>query len=121
MTRIRWAASRVSRCSLLGGEPRIRADCDARRPGVLPRSYVGGDGSMTDDNREASIVSQSSEFVRIAGLRFVEASGSRVRGFIELGEHPHTPWGVVHGGVYATAVERGASVGASEAVEENGQ
>ncbi len=76
---------------------------------------------MTDDNPEASIVSQSSEFVRIAGLRFDEISGSRIRGFIELGEHHHTPWGVVHGGVYTTAVESAASVGASIAVEEKGQ
>ena len=76
---------------------------------------------MTDDNREASIVSRSSEFVRIAGLRFDEISGSRIRGFIELGEHHHTPWGVVHGGVYTTAIESAASVGASIAVEEKGQ
>ena len=53
---------------------------------------------MTDDNREASILSRSSEFVRIAGLRFDEIGGRRIRGFIELGEHHHTPWGVAHGG-----------------------
>ena len=76
---------------------------------------------MTDDNREASILSRSSEFVRIAGLRFDEISGSRIRGFIELGDQHHTPWGVVHGGVYTTAVESAASVGASIAVEEKGQ
>jgi 1,4-dihydroxy-2-naphthoyl-CoA hydrolase len=76
---------------------------------------------MTDDNREASILSRSSEFVRSAGLRFDEISGSRIRGFIELGEQHHTPWGVVHGGVYTSAVESAASVGASAAVEEKGQ
>ena len=76
---------------------------------------------MTDGNREPSILFRSSEFVRIAGLRFDEISGSRIRGFIELGEHHHTPWGVVHGGVYTTAVESAASVGASIAVEEKGQ
>ena len=76
---------------------------------------------MTDGNGEASIVSRSSEFVRIAGLRFDEISGNKIRGFIELGEHHHTPWGVVHGGVYTTAVESAASVGASIAVEEKGQ
>ena len=76
---------------------------------------------MTDDNREASILSRSSEFVRIAGLRFDEISGSRIRGFIELGEHHHTPWGVVHGGVYTTAIESAASVGASIAAEEKGK
>jgi len=63
----------------------------------------------------------SSEFVRIAGLDFEEIDGSKVRGSIELGEHHHTPWGVVHGGVYATAVESVASVGASAAVEERGE
>jgi len=63
----------------------------------------------------------SSEFVRVAGLGFEEIGGSKVRGWIELGEHHHTPWGVVHGGVYATAVESAASVGASAAVEERGQ
>ena len=76
---------------------------------------------MTEGNREAPILSRSSEFVRIAGLRFDEISGSRIRGFIELGEHHHTPWGVVHGGVYTAAVESAASVGASVAVEEKGQ
>jgi uncharacterized protein (TIGR00369 family) len=76
---------------------------------------------MTDGNREASILSRSSEFVRIAGLSFDEIGGSRIKGFIELGEHHHTPWGVVHGGVYTTAVESAASVGASVAVEEKGQ
>ena len=63
----------------------------------------------------------SSEFVRVAGLGFEEIGGSKIRGWIELGEHHHTPWGVVHGGVYATAVESAASVGASAAVEERGQ
>src|SRR5215210_2148076 len=63
----------------------------------------------------------SSEFVRIAGLDFEEIGGSKVRGSIELGERHHTPWGVVHGGVYSTAVESAASVGASAAVEERGE
>jgi uncharacterized protein (TIGR00369 family) len=72
---------------------------------------------MTDINSGVSV----SEFLRVAGLRFDEISGSKVRGSIELGEHHHTPWGVVHGGVYTTAIESAASVGASAAVEERGQ
>ncbi|HEX2742036.1 MAG TPA: PaaI family thioesterase, partial [Rubrobacter sp.] len=44
-----------------------------------------------------------------------------VRGWIDLGPDHHTPWGVVHGGVYASAVESAASLGASAAVEEGGQ
>jgi uncharacterized protein (TIGR00369 family) len=72
---------------------------------------------MTDINSGVSV----SEFLRVAGLRFDEISGIKVRGSIELGEHHHTPWGVVHGGVYTTAIESAASVGASAAVEERGQ
>jgi 1,4-dihydroxy-2-naphthoyl-CoA hydrolase len=63
----------------------------------------------------------SSAFVRVAGLDFEEIDGKGVRGWIELDEQHHTPWGVVHGGVYATAVESAASVGASAAVKERGQ
>ena len=77
---------------------------------------------MTDRESIASLVaSRSSEFVRVAALSFEEIDGSRVRGSIELGERHHTPWGVVHGGVYTTAIESAASVGASAAVEEKGQ
>ncbi len=73
------------------------------------------------NDREASIGAQSSEFLRIAGLRLEEVGGSGVRGWIDLGEDHHTPWSVVHGGVYAAAVESAASVGASAAVEAGGQ
>ena len=72
---------------------------------------------MSDINSEVSI----SEFMRVTGLRFDEISGTTVRGSIELGAHLHTPWGVVHGGVYTTVVESAASVGASAAVEQRGQ
>lgn len=75
---------------------------------------------MTQKDR-GSIGTPSSEFMRAASLKFDEIAGNRVRGFIELGEEHHTPWGVVHGGVYTTAVESAASVGASVAVEERGQ
>jgi 1,4-dihydroxy-2-naphthoyl-CoA hydrolase len=76
---------------------------------------------MTGNNGDASIGPRNSEFVRVAGLRLEETGGGRVTGSIELGEQHHTPWGVVHGGVYTTAVETAASVGASAAVEEKGQ
>lgn len=76
---------------------------------------------MTGDETGASIGSQSSEFLQVAGLRLEEFDGSRVRGWIDLGEEHHTPWGVVHGGVYTAAVESAASVGASVAVKEKGQ
>lgn len=69
----------------------------------------------------SSLASEGGGFLRVAGLQLEEAGGTRVRGWIELSEEHHTPWGVVHGGVYATAVESAASLGASAAVEERGQ
>lgn len=54
-------------------------------------------------------------------LTFDEISGSRVAAHLDLGAQHHTPWGVVHGGVYTTAIESVASVGASAAVFERGQ
>src|SRR2546421_450001 len=49
-------------------------------------------------------------------MRFELAEATRVVASMELGSDHHTPWGVVHGGVYTTAIESAASVGASLAV-----
>lgn len=62
----------------------------------------------------------ASPFVRAAGLDAVTGDGSEVRGRIAAGADHHTPWGVVHGGLYATAVESACSIGASLAVGERG-
>jgi 1,4-dihydroxy-2-naphthoyl-CoA hydrolase len=60
-------------------------------------------------------------FLNSAGLVIDEASGTSVTGHIDLGPKHHTPWGIVHGGVYATAIESAASLGASLAVLDTGQ
>ena len=60
-------------------------------------------------------------FLRAAGLAVGEATATRVTGTIAAGPEHHTPWGVVHGGVYTTAVESACSVGASLAVIERGE
>jgi 1,4-dihydroxy-2-naphthoyl-CoA hydrolase len=62
----------------------------------------------------------ASAFVRAASFEPREISGSRVTGTLELGAEHHTPWGVVHGGVYTTAIESAASIGASLAVRDQG-
>jgi 1,4-dihydroxy-2-naphthoyl-CoA hydrolase len=62
----------------------------------------------------------ASAFLRAAGLVLDEVSGARVTGHLRLGPEHHTPWGIVHGGVYSTAVESAASVGASSAVRDQG-
>jgi 1,4-dihydroxy-2-naphthoyl-CoA hydrolase len=69
----------------------------------------------------ASGSADNSEFLRISGLQVEEVGGDGVRGWIDLDERHHTPWGVVHGGVYTAAVESAASLGASAAVEEREQ
>jgi uncharacterized protein (TIGR00369 family) len=55
------------------------------------------------------------------GMILDEISGAHVSAHLELGPQHHTPWGVVHGGVYTTAIESVASVGASAAVYAQGQ
>jgi uncharacterized protein (TIGR00369 family) len=68
---------------------------------------------------DASPTSQpASAFMRAAGFVPQEISGSRVTGALDLGSEHHTPWGVVHGGVYTSAIETAASIGASVAVRD---
>jgi 1,4-dihydroxy-2-naphthoyl-CoA hydrolase len=76
---------------------------------------------MTDKDIGGVSTPEGNEFLRVAGLRVEEVGGEKVRGSMDLGEQHHTPWGVVHGGVYTTAVESAASLGASAAVEGRGQ
>jgi 1,4-dihydroxy-2-naphthoyl-CoA hydrolase len=61
------------------------------------------------------------EYVRrSADYRIHELSGSRVRATLSLGEAHHQPFGRVHGGIYAIAVEGVASAGACAAVADRG-
>lgn len=62
-----------------------------------------------------------SAFLQGLGLRFEVIEPTRVVGSMDLGPDHHTPWGVVHGGAYTTAIESVASVGASLAVRDLGQ
>jgi uncharacterized protein (TIGR00369 family) len=63
----------------------------------------------------------ASRFVAASGFTVTEAGGTRVTGHVDVGPDQHTPWGVVHGGVYCTVIESAASIGASAAVLERGQ
>ena len=62
-----------------------------------------------------------SAFVAATGFTPDEMTGTRVTGTVDLGPDQHTPWGVVHGGVYCAVVESAASIGASTAVVDRGQ
>lgn len=63
----------------------------------------------------------ASAFMDASGLVVTESSGTRVVGYADLDQRHHTPFGVVHGGVYAAIVESAGSIGASLAVADRGQ
>jgi 1,4-dihydroxy-2-naphthoyl-CoA hydrolase len=75
---------------------------------------------MSDGTPDVDLRSPS-RFVAASGFEVTDATGSRVTGHVDLGPDQHTPWGVVHGGVYCSVIESAASIGASEAVRERGQ
>jgi 1,4-dihydroxy-2-naphthoyl-CoA hydrolase len=59
-------------------------------------------------------------FRRSANFQMHELSGTRVRATMSLNEEHHQPFGIVHGGFYAIAVEGIASYGACAAVADRG-
>lgn len=63
----------------------------------------------------------ASNFVAASGFIVDEVTNTSVSGHADLGVDQHTPWGVVHGGVYTTIVESAGSIGASHAVSERGE
>jgi uncharacterized protein (TIGR00369 family) len=52
-------------------------------------------------------------FIKLVGLRIEQASGDRVVLSCPVTPDLHQPFGLVHGGVYATLAETAASVGGS--------
>jgi 1,4-dihydroxy-2-naphthoyl-CoA hydrolase len=61
------------------------------------------------------------EFLRSVGLYFDTVTATEVLAHLDASARHHTPWGVVHGGLYATLIESAASVGASYAVRADGK
>lgn len=62
----------------------------------------------------------ASAFMTAAGLQLDEIGPDHVTGWIDVGPEHHQPWGIVHGGVYTSAIESAASVGAFVAAQEHG-
>ena len=77
----------------------------------------GGSGRPSGDPD----LDNPSVFLLALGMEFESVAPDRVVAWMDLGPQHHTPWGVVHGGVYTTAVETAASVGASASVRDRGQ
>jgi 1,4-dihydroxy-2-naphthoyl-CoA hydrolase len=88
------------------------------------RVVCGECGAEMTDTPAASIplnLADVGAFLAASGLRLTEVTGQSVTGTLKLGPQHHTPWGIVHGGVYTTAIESAASAGATAAVAERGQ
>jgi 1,4-dihydroxy-2-naphthoyl-CoA hydrolase len=73
------------------------------------------------EERGMTELTGSSELLRLLEIDFDEIGPTRVVGSIAADERHHQPWGLVHGGLYTTAIETFATVGAFAAVEERGQ
>jgi uncharacterized protein (TIGR00369 family) len=62
----------------------------------------------------------TSEFMQLLEIAFDERGPTQVTGSIAADERHHQPWGLVHGGLYTTAIESFATTGAFEAVKDQG-
>jgi uncharacterized protein (TIGR00369 family) len=62
-----------------------------------------------------------SQLMALLDVQFDQCTPTRVSGSIAADERHHQPWGIVHGGLYTTAIETFATVGAYEAVKDRGQ
>ena len=60
-------------------------------------------------------------FVDLIGIEWDLLSPDRVEAHVEVRDDHHQPYGIVHGGVYASIVETVASVGAAVNVYEDGK
>jgi 1,4-dihydroxy-2-naphthoyl-CoA hydrolase len=62
----------------------------------------------------------TSEFMQLLEIAFDERGPTRVTGSIAADQRHHQPWGLIHGGLYTTAIESFATTGAFEAVKDQG-
>jgi len=93
----------------------------SRRQSCVVAATLKGDALTSEANATTPNLENASAFLTAAGLKLTHVAGDRVEGSIDLGPEHHTRWGVVHGGVYTSAIESAASVGASTAVADRDQ
>ncbi len=85
--------------------PDIRIDSLRRRI-----ENIGSSDTRSGENPPIRIPNVSA-FVEASGITPTSIGPDRVEGYMDLNEDHHTPWGTVHGGVYAAAVESAGSLG----------
>ena len=76
--------------------------------------------SASDEDFAARLNARRGGFNQMLGLEFVRATREEVVGRLTIGAQHRQPYGVVHGGVYASMVETVASVGAALNAMERG-
>src|SRR4051812_25904079 len=62
-----------------------------------------------------------SELLALLDARVEETTPTRVHGSVAADARHHQPWGLVHGGLYTTAIESFATMGAFEAIKDSGR
>lgn len=65
-------------------------------------------------------LTSASDLLRLLEIEFDERSPTRVVGSVAADERHHQPWGLVHGGLYTSVIETFATVGAFEAIRDQG-
>src|SRR5947209_18033718 len=83
---------------------------------------VGNLRCMTERTQsEAVPIATAGGFIDLLGLRFEEIGPDRVVMVWDVTPALHQPYGIVHGGVYASVVETAASIGAAAWLGDRGQ
>ena len=72
------------------------------------------------DSRQVADARGASALIELVDIDFDESGPTRVSGSIAADERRHQPWGLLHGGLYTTAIEA-FTLGAYEAVKDRGQ
>jgi 1,4-dihydroxy-2-naphthoyl-CoA hydrolase len=70
---------------------------------------------------ELAAALNSSELLRLIDAHIDEATALCVSGTIAADERHHHPWGLIHGGLYTSAIETFATIGALLTVRHKGQ
>lgn len=80
---------------------------------------------MPDEDPTNDVIAElreyQSPFDDLVGLEYVASEPGRLEARMTAGDKHHQPFGIVHGGVYATVIESVASVGAFLAVRDQGK
>ena len=72
------------------------------------------------ENGQALTGADESELMRLLEIELDDVGPARVTGSVAADERHHQPWGLVHGGLYATVIETFATIGAFAAVKDRG-